>query len=485
LKDVRLLPRVQRPGIHLAYAGLQMVGLLGILLSLSLLMALAYRGINVLLIAPPLALLAVLLDGETRVLAIYTQVFMAGLGGFLIRYFPLFMLGAVFGRLMNDSGSADVIARGIADRLGARHAILAIVLATAILTYGGVSLFVVAFAVYPVASALFRHANVPRRLIPGAIVLGAATFTMTALPGTPSIQNAIPMPYFGTDLYAAPGLGLIAGLVMLCFGMFWLNRRSLAARTEGEGYGQAPPEIATVARAQDLPSPGSALLPLFIVIIGNYLFTRLVIPSMETGYLTEARFGGVRLDDVRGLWSLIASLSLAILATLALHWSRLRDPKASLNHGTMSSLLPVFNTASEVGYGTVIASLAGFALIRNVTLGIAPGNPLISEALTVNVLAGITGSASGGLSIALSAMGSNFMEAGLKAGVNPELLHRVAALSSGGLDSLPHCGGIITVLAICQLTHRDSYQDIFLVSIVGPLLALSLVLALGTAFGSF
>lgn len=462
-----------------------MIGLLGILLSLSLLMALAYRGINVLLIAPPLALLAVLLDGDTRLLAVYTQVFMGGLGGFLIKYFPLFMLGAVFGRLMNDSGSADTIARSIADRLGARHALLAIVLATAILTYGGVSLFVVAFAVYPVASALFRHANIPRRLIPGAVVLGAATFTMTAIPGTPSIQNAIPMPYFGTDLYAAPGLGLIAGTVMLGFGMSWLNRRSRTAAARGEGYGQAPPEIASVARTEALPSLGSALLPLFIVIVGNYAFTRLVIPSMDTAYLAEARFGAIKLDDVRGLWSLIASLSLAIAAALALHWKRLRDPKASLNHGTMSSLLPVFNTASEVGYGTVIASLAGFALIRNVTLGIAPGNPLLSEALTVNVLAGITGSASGGLSIALSAMGKNFMEAGTKAGIDPELLHRVAALSSGGLDSLPHCGGIITILAICQLTHRDSYKDIFMVSIVGPLLALGVVLILGTAFGSF
>lgn len=462
-----------------------MIGLLGILLSLGLLMALAYRGINVLLIAPPLALLAVLLDGDTRLLAVYTQVFMAGLGGFLMKYFPLFMLGAVFGRLMNDSGSADTIARAIADRLGARHAMLAIVLATAILTYGGVSLFVVAFAVYPVASALFRRGNLPRRLIPGAIVLGAATFTMTALPGTPSIQNAIPMPYFGTDLYAAPGLGTIAGLVMLLFGMFWLNRRAHAAAKQGEGYGQSPPETATIARTDDLPSLPASLIPLVIVIALNYAFTRLVIPEMETGYLGEARFGRVRLDDVRGLWSLIAALTLAIVAALALHWRRLRDPKASLNHGTMSSLLPVFNTASEVGYGTVIASLAGFALIRNVTLGIAPGNPLISEALTVNVLAGITGSASGGLSIALSAMGANFMEAGVRAGVNPELLHRVAALSSGGLDSLPHCGGIITVLAICQLTHRESYKDIFLVSIVGPLLALSVVLALGTAFGSF
>ena len=134
---------------------------------------------------------------------------------------------------------------------------------------------------------------------------------------------------------------------------------------------------------------------------------------------------------------------------------------------------------------TVIASLAGFVFIRDGMLGIAPGSPLVSEALAVNVLAGITGSASGGLSIALSAMGATFMSAGAAAGVSPELLHRVASISSGGLDSLPHNGAVITLLAICQLTHRESYKDIFMVSVAGPLLALTAVLALGTAFGSF
>ena len=469
----------------LAYAPAHMIGILGILISLGLLMWLAYRGVNVLLIAPPLALLAVLMDGDTRVLAVYTQVFMTGLGGFLIKYFPLFLLGAIFGRLMNDSGSADAIAHAIANRLGSRHAILAIVLATGVLTYGGVSVFVVAFAVYPVASALFRHANVPRRLIPGALALGAATFTMTALPGTPSIQNAIPMPYFGTDLYAAPGLGMIAGLVMLGFGMAWLSRRSRMAGGAGEGYGVAPPETAGVTPLGDRPSVMAALTPLVIVVLVNYAFTRFVIPSMNTAYLAEPRFGSVKLDEVRGLWSLIAALSLAIAAALILHRGRFRDPRASLNHGTMSSLLPVFNTASEVGYGTVIASLAGFVFIRNGMLGIAPGSPLISEALVVNVLAGITGSASGGLSIALSAMGSTFRSAGAAAGLSPELLHRVASISSGGLDSLPHNGAVITLLAICQLTHRESYKDIFMVSVAGPLLALTTVLALGMRFGSF
>ena len=461
-----------------------MIGVFGILLSLLLLMWLAYRGINVLVLAPLMALLAVWIGGDARLLGTYTQIFMTGLGGFLVKYFPLVLLGAVFGRLMGDSGSADVIARVIATTVGPRRATLAIVLATAILTYGGVSVFVVSFAVYPVAAALFREVGVPKRLIPGALVLGAATFSMTALPGTPSIQNAIPMPYFGTDLYAAPLLGLVAGVLMLVGGMLWLERRVSTARRLGEGYGEHPLEASAVELPTDRPSLLFALGPVAIMIVGNYFFTKHVIPAMDTSYLAEARFGKVTLTDVRGLWSLIAALSMAIVGTMLLHRTRLRDLRNSVNQGTMSSLLPIFNTASEVGYGTVIASLAGFAVIRDAVFSVAPGSPLISEALVVNVLAGITGSASGGLSIAMAAMGATFRDVGTAAGVSPELMHRIAVIASGGLDSLPHNGAVITLLAICQLSHRESYKDIFVVSVVVPLLVLAVTLALAATFGS-
>lgn len=236
---------------------------------------------------------------------------------------------------------------------------LSIVLACAILTYGGVSVFVVAFAAYPIAAALFRQAEIPKRLIPGALVLGAGTFTMTAVPGMPSIQNAIPMPYFGTDLYAAPGLGLIAGALMLVGGMLWLHRRARQARERGEGYGHHPIGATEPAEATRRPSLGVALLPMELVVGANYLFTRFVFPALDTTYLAEARFGKVTLSDVRGTWSLSAAVSIAIAGTIVLHRGRWRDLRDSVNQGTMSSLLPIFNTASEVGYGTVIAALAG------------------------------------------------------------------------------------------------------------------------------
>lgn len=461
-----------------------MIGVLGILLSLALLMYLAYRGINVLVLAPLLALLAALLGGETRLLATYTQIFMVSLGGFVAKYFPLFLLGAIFGRLMSDSGSASKIARWIVSRLGPSHALLAIVLACGILTYGGVSVFVVVFASYPVAVALFQAAHTPKRLIPGAILLGGATFTLSGLPGTPAIQNAIPMPFFGTDTFAAPGLGSIAALVMFVFGAYWLLARAHRAAKQGEGYGDHPHDHLDISPSTHDPSLLVALVPLIIVLVVNVIFTWWVIPALELSYLAEPKFGRTNVNDVRGIWALIASLGLGIVTALVLHWSHWTDLKGSVNHGTMNSLLPVFNTASEIAYGAVIASLAAFTVVQAALIGVS-SNVLISEAITVNIMAGITGSATGGVTLALGVMGKTYMEMGTAQGISPELLHRVAVIACGGLDSLPHNGAVITLLGICRLTHRQSYLDIFMCTVVGPLLALAIVLALGSIFGSF
>lgn len=444
------------------------MGLIGIFLSLGLLMYLAYRGITVLILAPVLALLAVLLAGGIPLLATYTQVFMPALGNYLLQFFPLFMLGAIFGKLMADSGSARTIAEWFVGRMGAGQAIAAVVLACGVLTYGGVSLFVVAFAVYPIANDLFRRSDTPKRLLPAALALGSFTFTMTAFPGTPAIQNAIPMPYFGTTPFAAPVYGTVAGLGMMIFGIAWLNHRRARAIAAGEGYGDHG-RSASDAGEQVGRQPGIvvALLPVVAVIVLNALFTYVVIPRMDTAYLAQDAYGGATIDDVKGVWAIIASLTASILLCIALNWSRFADLMDSANAGTMGSLLPVFNTASEVGYGAVIASLPAFLVIRDAVLGISD-NPLISSAVAINVLAGITGSASGGMSIALQTLGTQFAQAAQAAGIDPQIMHRVVALSSGGFDALPHNGAVITLLAITGLSHRQSYADIFVVAVIIP-----------------
>ena len=467
-----------------------MAGTLAIVVSLLLLMYLAYRGITVLLLAPLMAALAVLLSGEIALyLPIYTETFMKALGNYAIQFLPIFLLGALFGQLMADSGAAHTISRWIVEKLGHKHAILTVVLACGILTYGGVSLFVVAFAIYPIAKDLFRRANVPKRLIPATIALGSFTFTMTALPGTPSIQNAIPIPYFGTNVFAAPGLGLIAAAIMLGGGMWWLHRRAALAAAAGEGYGRHEDDAAAAAVSPDSGALSHmplvlALLPLFLVIAVNALFTYAIFPHMDMSPVTD-RFPHLRPENVIGLWALIIALVAActtlIVARLG-HWD---DLQGTVNKGVFGFMLPLFNTASEVGYGAVIASLAGFAIIRNAVLNVTPDNPLISEAIAMNVLAGITGSSSGGLSIALQTLGSDYLRMAHEAGISPELMHRVAVLAAGGFDTLPHCGAIITLLSICKLTHRQSYMNIAAVTMGAPMIALIVVIALGTLFGSF
>lgn len=463
------------------------MGTLGILLSLALLMYLAYRGLNVLVLAPLLALLAVLMSGEALLLLpTYTQVFMKAMGGYLIQFFPLFLLGALFGKLMDDSGSARAIAHAIVAKVGKQRAVLAIVLACGLLTYGGVSLFVVAFAVYPIGAALFREAGIPKRVIPGAIALGSFTFTMTALPGTPAIQNAIPSPFFGTDAFAAPGLGLIGGLIMFGLGTWWLSGQARKLMAAGEGYGHHRGEPDAVDANQPTPGFFAALLPILVVIVLNFVMAKQVLPGIDTSYLAKPEYGGLK--DARsliGIWAIIVALSAAILLLIAMHWKRWTDLMKTVNEGAFGSMLPILNTATEVGYGTVIASLAGFVIIRDLVLGIAPGNPLISEAVAVNVLAGITGSASGGMSIALKTLGAEYLAMANAAGISPELLHRVAAMASGCMDSLPHNGAVISLLAICRLTHRESYGFIAVNTVLIPLVALVVVVTLGTLFGSF
>ena len=385
---------------------------------------------------------------------------------------------------------------------------LAVVLSCAAMTYGGVSLFVVAFAVFPIAAAVFRRADIPKRLIPGTIALGAFTFTMTALPGTPAIQNAIPMPYFGTSPFAAPGLGIVTALIMFALGQLWLQRR---ARTISEGYGDhpdsAPPdgasrtdralreraagegfdiaEIPAEARPAELPPLLVVALPLVAVIAINLAFTALVIPAMDTDYLAAPEYGATTIDSVRGIWSIIAALVISILLMIAINWSRLSRLTASLDAGANASLLPIFNTASLVGFGAVIASLSAFTLIRDSVIGIGGDNPLISLAISVNLLAGMTGSASGGMSIALTTLGHVYLEMAQAAGISPELMHRVTAVATGGLDALPHNGAVITLLAICGLTHREAYLDIAVVAVGVPIIALIVLITLGTLLGSF
>ncbi|EJL45968.1 putative transporter YxjC [Brevibacillus agri] len=443
------------------------IEVLSIVIALGLLMFFAYRGYPVIVFAPIFTLLAVVMSG-IALLPSYTETFMTNAANYVKSFFPIFLLGAIFGKVMELSGAASSIAHTIVKALGSNRAILAVVLACSILTYGGVSLFVVAFAVYPFAAAIFREANIPKRLIPGTIALGAFTYTMDALPGTPQIQNIIPTTYFGTDAYAAPVVGIIGAIIVFVGGMAWLERRRKQAAAAGEGYGEGHSNEPELVKTETYMNIWVAILPLALVLVGNYLFSR-GIWTVENWYDATMLKDSFKIEKVKNVvssWALIISLSLGIIAAMLINVKQVKTKLASgLTAAAMGALLAIFNTASEVGFGNVVKTLPGFKLIQDWILG-ASDHPLVSEAVAVNVLAGVTGSASGGMSIALEVMGKQYLEMANAAGISPELLHRIASMASGGMDTLPHNGAVITLLAITGLTHRQSYKDIFAITIL-------------------
>jgi H+/gluconate symporter-like permease len=484
------------------------MGLAGILVALGVLIWLAYRGWSVLVLAPAAALVAAAFSQEP-LLAHWTQTFMGSAAQFVMQFFPIFLLGAMFGKLMEDSGSVEAIARFMTEKLGPQRATLAVVLAGALVTYGGVSLFVAFFVLAPMALAMFKAAGIPRRLMPAAIFLGTSTFTMSALPGTPAIQNAIPMPFFGTTPFAAPGLGFIAAAIMLGFGLWWLARSERAAREAGEGFGadtggspaaaaddEFVREKATVAQSFDpaeishgklsklAPPIALAALPLIVVIAVNLLMSFWVLPRLDASFLAEERWGKTSLTAVGGVWAVIVALAAAIAVLVAVNRQRLPSLRQSIDAGANASVLPAFSVASLVGFGAVVAALPAFAMVRDWVLSIG-GGPLVSLAVATNILAALTGSASGGLTIALDALGATYMRIAAEAGIDPAVMHRVAVVGAGTLDSLPHNGAVVTLLAVCGSSHRESYLDIVMVAIVGGLLALAAVVILGSVAGSF
>jgi len=422
--------------------------MLGIFIGLVLLMVLAYRGWSIIWIAPICAGIVALFGG-LNLLDAYTDTYMTGFVNFAKDWFPVFMLGAIFGKLMEYSGMAHSVAIGIAKIFGKERAILGVIIASSVLAYGGVSVFVVVFAVYPLALNMFREANITRRLLPGTIVAGMMTFAMTALPGTPQIQNLIPTSYFNTTATAAPIIGLVATAVMAVGSILYLNRREKVLRQAGEVFIEPDEEQSQEVR-KDFPHIILSLLPLVAVIIALNVFR----------------------------WDIVIALITGIVLILIISVREFKGFSKAVNGGASDSVMAMINTSAAVGFGTIVRSVPGFEKLSDAILGIN-ANPLISEAIAVNVLAGATGSASGGLGITLEALGKHYYEIATTTGPAPEAFHRIASIASGGLDSLPHNGAILTILVVTGMTHKESYKEMAVVAIVFPMLSLIPAITLG------
>lgn len=477
------------------------LGLFGIIISLLLLMVLAYRGVSVVLAAPICAFFAMAMSGAP-LLPGYTEIFMPALGNFVRNYFPLFATGAIFGALMTSAGYAKAIAQILARTFGAKHALVATALTSGLLTYGGISTYVVVFVMFPLALELFRQADIPRRLMPATIAVGSLTFTMTALPGSPQIQNIIPGNAFETSAFAAPGLGLLGGAMMLFGSLAWLTYRSRRLTKAGEHFaaptdaekrkasrGESVDSHAEVSEesthALITPShPGLAFIPLLVMFTVNLVCTKWILPSMDWGFLQNDPYKGATLGNRLAVWAALVAMLCSVLTVLVLNLHHLGLLWKVMGDSVKDAFIPILTTGSEVGYGAVIASAAAFTIIRDSILGVS-GSALIASAVSTSVVAGITGSASGGMTIALNAMGEEFKRMALEQGVSLEAMHRITAMASGGLDSMPHNGAVITLLLVCGLTHRESYKDIFMVTLLIPVLTVATLIPVVMTFGSF
>ncbi len=422
--------------------------MVSILLGLAVLVFLAYKGYNIIWVAPAAAMI-VAAAGGLGLFEAYTELYMDGLVSFAKSWFPVFLFGAVFGKLMEVTGLASSVAKMLAGIIGSKRAILAVVIACAVLTYGGVSLFVVVFAIYPLALELFKEADISRKLIPGAIALGSFTFTMTALPGSPQLNNLIAARYLGTTAMAAPVLGITAAVIMLAGGILYLTWREKQLRAAGEHYTSTGDEKAS--GSETLPHWIFGILPLIAVIITLNAFQWPAIGAIGTGIL------------------------LIVLCNIR-QWKKFIP---AVNDGAQGSVMAIMNTSAAVGFGSIVKAVPGFAALTSALLGMG-GSPLVSEAVAITTLAGATGSSSGGMTIALEALASKYLETASALNISPEAFHRVATVASGGLDSLPHCGAVITLLAVCKLSHKDSYTDIGVVTCVIPIFAVVCIVVMGS-----
>ena len=435
-----------------------MIGVIGVLVAIALLIYLAYKGWGIIPASLLSSVLVVVTNGENIATALgvnYTDGFKYFSGSFLL----IFVFGSLFGKVMGDSGSASAVSYKLIDVFGAQKAVLVVILATAILTYGGVNLFIVIFSVYPIALILFKAADLPKRLIVASVALGAGTFTMTALPGSPAIQNLIPSQVLGTPPTASPVIGIVASLIIFLLGYLYIMGQAKKAKKTGEYFVPGPRDNMDKLTQNDtskLPDWKLAILPIVVVI----------------GLI----FGLKNLLDPMSVVSI--ALVSGILMSYIINWNRLEKPLSTLNEGSLNSVIPLINTAAIVGFGFVVQNVVTFQSFVKFALGLSQTfHPLVSASIAVNVIAGITGSASGGLTIFMKTMSADY----IAMGVDPEVLHRIASIASGGLDSLPHSGAVISLLMVMGMTHKEGYKDLGIVTLIIPIIALAVSVLIGMA----
>jgi H+/gluconate symporter-like permease len=441
---------------------------IGLIAGLALLIALALRGVNI-VFSSLLCSLVIVISNQLPIAESFSQFYAFGpLGAFSFagKFFILFICGSIFGRVMAESYAAASLANAMATRLGAHRALWIITVACAVLTYGGVIIFIVVFTLYPLSLQLLQSANIPKRLFCGALALGGGTFTLTALPGTPSVQNVIGASALGTDLFAAPGLGILASIIMFSLGIWYLERERIKAAASGEGFESSPNDKMPDHDLTDDSYPHwcRSVLPLALVIL-TILTPRLLGSTVDGDQASAFQQLMAFATSQPILWPSFA-LMMGSLAAVALFPRLHKEPVVALGRGAEDAIMPLINTAAVIGFGGVVVHTSGFGEFTHMMLD-SGLPPLASLFVASSMTSALVGSSSGGMQIFMETMSASY----LALGIEPQVLHRLAAIISGGFDSLPHCGAIVAILTITSQTHKQAYKNMAVVTVVIPVFA--------------
>ena len=432
---------------------MEIIQVVGILLAILVIIFAAMKGFNILIVAPIASIIVILtnqMDFFPSLVGTENS-YMTGLAGFIINFFAVFMLGAILAKYIDVSGAAQSIAQKILEKTGTDKpfpVLVALFIITAVLTYGGLSLFVVVFVLVPLAKPLFQQLNIAWNLITIPIMLGLGTFTMTMLPAAPSIQNVVPTAYLGTTLTAAPLLGIIGTVVAIAFGLWYMKSTLNKSLAKGETFADFEVSDTNAEVKEEIPSFFISILPIVLLIAIILIGSAFEIPNI-----------------------ILIALGVSVIVSAIFFNKYIPKHKTVVNEGASSSIMPVFLTSSTVAFGVVITLAPGFKYISEFILGI-PGDPLISLSIASAAFGAITGSASGSLGIVMEAFAQNY----LAMGIHPEVIHRVAAVSSAVFTVMPHTGVVLTFFALTGLNHKNGFKYQFVVMTGANLLALIAVL---------
>ncbi len=411
---------------------------LGVLGALAGMAILIFKRVSPIIIGP-LAAVLVCLTGHIPLFKGITETYLSGVTGFFASYFLVFLLGNVFGNIYQNSGAAAKIGAIISKKCGPKNCMLACMASAAILSYGGINSFVIIFSVYPIALKLFEEADIPTYLLPGIVCGGMWTFAMTG-PFTPQIPNLVSMDYLGTPSYAGLLPSLTGAAAMLILILVYMNHEAKKARLRGEHF-QWPENVKRIEENDKSPNGLISITPIAVVLI---------------------TFNATDLD-------IVVCLLIGVLLALILFYRYLPKPEMleMFNSAAKSSVLIIINTAIIVGFGSVVKCTPFFEFATHL-LQTSDANPYIVAAVGSNIFAGILGSASGGISLMYETLKDTFMDYAAH-GYNLEYIHRLCADGSGGLDSLPWNGSIVSVFAVCNTTHKLSYKYNFVTCLVIPI----------------